>query len=116
MKKLLVIALVAFAAALGSTALGAGNSASADDQDRDRDRERVRIACHQEIAPSAPDWEGLVMCTIDIDQPDPVPDVSGMLRIRYRDRNQNGLPDFADQKMCWDIDVGGEHKGNCPAQ
>ena len=114
MKKLLVIALVAFAATLGLMALSAGDSASA--QDRDRDRDRVRIACEQTIVPSAPDWEGLVMCTINIDLPDPMEDISGMLRVRYRDRNHNGLPDFVDQKMCWEIDIAGVHRGNCPAQ
>jgi len=115
MKKLLVIALVAFAATLGLMALSAGGSASA--QDRDRVRDRVSITCEQTIVPNADnEWVGVVECDINIDLPDPLEDISGTLRVRYRDRNQNGLPDFLDRKMCWEIDIAGVHRGNCPAQ
>lgn len=117
MKKLLVIALVAFAATLGLMALSAGDSASAQDRDRDRVRDRVSITCEQTIVPNADnEWVGVVECDINIDLPDPLEDISGTLRVRYRDRNQNGLPDFGDRKMCWEIDIAGVHRGNCPAQ
>jgi len=117
MKKLLVIALVAFAATLGLMALSAGGSASAQDRDRDRVRDRVSITCEQTIVPNADnEWVGVVECDINIDLPDPLEDISGTLRVRYRDRNQNGLPDFGDRKMCWEIDIAGVHRGNCPAQ
>ena len=117
MKKLLVIALVAFAATLGLMALSAGDSASAQDRDRDRVRDRVSITCEQTIDPNAEnEWVGVIQCDINIDLPDPPGDISGVLLVRYRDRNQNGLPDFGDRKLCWEIDIAGVQRGNCPAQ
>ena len=115
MKKLLVIALVAFAATLGSMALRAGDSASA--QAPPPVRNRVSINCEQTIVPNADNnWVGVVRCDININLPDPMEDISSVLRVVYRDRNQNGRPDFLDRKLCWEIDIKGVHRGNCPAQ
>ena len=114
MKKLLIVALVAFAATLGSMALRTGDTSA---QAPPPVRNRVSITCEQTIVPNADNnWVGVVRCDITIDLPDPMEDISGVLRVAYRDRNQNGRPDFLDRKLCWEIDIAGVHRGNCPAQ
>ncbi len=100
MKKLMVLVLPALAVVLALMAVSATeDSVSAQTIQQGR----VTIDCQQTQDPAPPDWIGEVTCVVTIDAPEPAPDVTLTLIVRYEDVDQNGRPSFGDRLICWEI-------------